>query len=99
MKGKSESDNQRASPALPQPSAFIPQPSEGALTGYRVLDLSDVKGAYCTKLLADLGAEVIKVESPEGDPSRRMPPFAGDIPNPERGLPFLSGMPTSSASP
>jgi crotonobetainyl-CoA:carnitine CoA-transferase CaiB-like acyl-CoA transferase len=62
---------------------------EGALAGYRVLDLADVKGAYCTKLLADLGAEVIKVESPEGDPSRRLPPFAGDIPDLERSLPFL----------
>jgi CoA:oxalate CoA-transferase len=61
----------------------------GALTGYRVLDLTDVKGAYCTKLLADLGAEVIKVEGPDGDPSRRLPPFAGDIPDLERSLPFL----------
>ena len=42
---------------------------EGALSVYRVLDLADIKGAYCTKLLADQGAEVIKIEKPR----RRMP--------------------------
>ncbi|MDR9458879.1 MAG: CoA transferase [Dehalococcoidia bacterium] len=62
---------------------------EGALSGYRVLDITDSNGAYCTKLLADLGADVIKIEPPEGDPGRRIPPFAGDTPHPEKSLHFL----------
>ena len=62
---------------------------EGALSGYRVLDLADSNGAYCTKLLADLGADVIKIERPEGDPGRRVPPFVDDVPHPEKSLYFL----------
>ena len=46
------------------------------LAGYRVLDLSSSMGAFCGKLLRDLGMDVIKVEPPGGDASRLEPPFA-----------------------
>jgi len=42
-----------------------------ALAGRRVLELADETGAYCGKLLADLGAEVIRIEPPGGDATRR----------------------------
>ena len=61
-----------------------------ALDGIRVVDLSSgVAGPHCTKLLADFGADVIKVEVAEGDETRHAPPFAGDEPHPERSLLFL----------
>lgn len=47
------------------------------LTGVRVLDLSRfVAGPFCCQILGDHGADVVKVEKPDGEPARRMPPFA-----------------------
>lgn len=64
---------------------------DSALAHLRVLDLSqNVSGAYATKLLADYGAEVIKIEPPgTGDPLRRIGPFLNDEPHPERSGLFL----------
>jgi benzylsuccinate CoA-transferase BbsE subunit len=56
----------------------------------RILDLADGSGAVCGRILADLGADVIKVEPPAGDPSRREPPFAGDRPAPDRSLTWFA---------
>ncbi|MEW6269907.1 MAG: CoA transferase, partial [Thermodesulfobacteriota bacterium] len=63
-----------------------------ALDGYRVLDLTDEKGFLCGRILAELGADVIKVEPPGGDPVRHRPPWiaAGDVPEPERSIPWLA---------
>lgn len=58
----------------------------GMLEPYRVLDLTDEKGPLCGRLLADLGADVIKVEPPGGDPARRIGPFLGDDTDPEKSL-------------
>jgi crotonobetainyl-CoA:carnitine CoA-transferase CaiB-like acyl-CoA transferase len=63
---------------------------ESALEGVRVIDLSQgIAGQYCTRLLADLGAEVIKVEPPEGDYARRLGPFPEDVPHHDKGGLFL----------
>jgi benzylsuccinate CoA-transferase BbsE subunit len=56
------------------------------LKGFRMLDLTDDKGALCGKIFADLGADVIKIEPPGGCPTRLIPPFVEDRPGPDRGL-------------
>ena len=67
------------------------------LSGLRVLDLTDEKGVYGTKLLADLGADVIRVERPGGDPLRDRGPFLGQIPGRNRSL-YWAYMNTSKRS-
>jgi crotonobetainyl-CoA:carnitine CoA-transferase CaiB-like acyl-CoA transferase len=61
---------------------------DSALSDVRVLDLAGQSGLYCTKLLADLGADVIKIEPPGGDPVRRLGPFYHDDPHCEKSLYF-----------
>lgn len=62
----------------------------GPLEGLRVVEWAlGVPGSYCGKLLADLGAEVIKIEGPEGNPIRNEGPFPDDIPGIERSAIFL----------
>lgn len=62
--------------------------NDGPLRGLRILDLADEKASFCTKLLADMGACVIKIEKPGGDTSRNIGPFWKDSPHPERSLFF-----------
>ena len=60
----------------------------GALTGYRILDLCDEKGVLCTKIMADLGADVIKIEPPSGDRLRFQGPFYDNKADAEKSLCF-----------
>lgn len=62
---------------------------EGLLSPYRVLDLTDELGFLCGKILADLGADVIKIERPGGDPARQLGPFYKDHADPEKSLYWL----------
>jgi crotonobetainyl-CoA:carnitine CoA-transferase CaiB-like acyl-CoA transferase len=78
-KSESESESEESTPNAP-----------GALAGLRVLELSEnVAAPYCAKLFADLGADVIKIERPGGDPSRQRGPFPADEPHAERSALFL----------
>jgi crotonobetainyl-CoA:carnitine CoA-transferase CaiB-like acyl-CoA transferase len=64
--------------------------AEGALSNLRVIEFAQgIAGPYCGKLFADLGADVIKVEPPDGDASRRYGPFPNDEPHPEKSGLYL----------
>ncbi len=65
--------------------------TDQVLSGIKVLDLSSlISGPWCARMMAGFGAEVIKVEDPDGgDVSRRLGPFPGDIPHPEKSALFL----------
>lgn len=79
---------------MPEPSEPPRHRVEAPLSGYTVVDLSSgIAGAYCTKLLADGGADVVKVESPQGDPLRRWSASGATIPADGDGalFSFLAG--------
>ena len=59
---------------------------ESSLADLRVLDFAHGGAQICGKILADLGADVIKVEPPGGDTSARIAPFYKDIPDPQKSL-------------
>ncbi|MBX3025896.1 CoA transferase [bacterium] len=61
-----------------------------ALSGLRVVDLTDESGHLAGRILADLGAEVLKVEPPGGDAARRRGPFLGGEPHPDAGAQWLA---------
>ena len=65
--------------------------TQSALSDIRILDFTQyIAGPYCTKLLADYGADVVKIERPGmGDAARRMGPFPNDTPHPEKSGTFL----------
>jgi len=63
-------------------------PLPGPLDRLRILELADEKGHFCGKLLGDLGADVVKIEPPGGEPNRHIGPFLDDVPHPERSLSF-----------
>lgn len=61
-----------------------------ALGHVRVVEIGEMPAAYAAAYLGALGADVVKVEPPGGDPNRLLPPFADDIEDTERSLPFIN---------
>ena len=80
-----------AAPQERPAGALAPTPSQGPpLSGVRVVEVcGSIAGAHCGKLLAHMGAEVTKVEPPEGDAARGHGAFPGGAPDAETSALFL----------
>ncbi|MCH7605856.1 MAG: CoA transferase [Chloroflexi bacterium] len=89
MPGKLGDSRFLTPPWLPTTIALVMPPDDSLFPPYRVLDLTDEKGVFCTKLLADYGADVIRVEPPSGDPGRTRGPFLSGDPHQETSAYFL----------
>ena len=63
------------------------------LQGIRILDLTDESGFLAGKALGDMGADVIKLEAPAGDPARRAP-YLGDVEDPHQGHVAIHAVPS-----
>src|SRR2546430_1191669 len=70
------------------PGDMMGNAGPGMLAGLRVIEIADERAEYAGLLLAGLGAEVIKIEPPEGNATRRIGPFLADEPGLERSLFF-----------
>lgn len=70
------------------PGEMLGNAGPGMLAGLRVIELADERAEYVGLLLAGLGADVIKLEPPEGNATRRIGPFLDDQPGPDRSLFF-----------
>ena len=70
------------------PGEMMGDAGPGMLQGLRVIEIADERAEYTGLLLAGLGCDVIKIEPPEGNATRRIGPFLDDEPGPERSLFF-----------
>ena len=70
------------------PGEMMGNAGPGMLAGLRVIEIADERAEYAGLLLAGLGCDVVKIEPPEGNATRRIGPFLDDEPGPERSLFF-----------
>ncbi len=70
------------------PATTMGNAGPGMLDGMRVIEIADERAEYTGLLMSGLGAEVIKIEPPEGNATRRIGPFLDDKPGPDRSLFF-----------